>query len=280
MGRIKKAKKTRQVFLFLASFMAEVLLHQGVCGLSVQASSESLMFSGMVQDNAGLLTAGEEEALEQECLELSDRYNTGVYIVTTEDFGGFDIKDWQRELFENNRLGENFGGSGIMLAISMSERDWGLVGFGAAQEAFTTYGRERIGELILDDLSDEEFYEAFSEYVSLADDYLTAAEEGKPYTEKHRYGEGYRIPLVIGVSFLLSLCISLVIVMSWKKSMNTRVRQGGAMEYLKEGSFRLQNRSDQFLYHTVTKRKISNDSSSGGSSGGMHSDSSGTSGKF
>lgn len=51
------------------------------------------------------------------------------------------------------------------------------------------------------------------------------------------------------------------------------------MEYLKEGSFYLSNRSDLFLYHTVsrTKRPESNSSSGGGS---MHSDSSGTSGKF
>lgn len=233
---------------------------------------------GWVQDDAGLLTAEEEEALETECGRLFQVHDTSVYIITTPDFGGGDIKDWQRQIFSQYNLGEDSGGSGVMLAISMAERDWGLVGFGAAQEAFSTYARERLGSLILDDLSDGEFYEAFSGYLSIADDCLLAAEKGEPYTEQHRYREGWRFPMIFGVSFLLSLGVSAAVVMSWRKGMNTRVRQNGAMEYLKAGSFYLSNQSDLFLYHTVSRtQRPKNDSSSGGS---MHSDSSGTSGKF
>lgn len=237
-------------------------------------------FEGWVQDDAGLLTAQEEDALESECGRLFNEHGAGVYIVTTPDFGGGDIKDWQGQVFSEYNLGADSDGSGVMLAISMAERDWGLVGFGAAQEAFSTYGRERLGGLILDDLSEGDFYEAFSKYLSIADDYLLAEEEGSPYTEKHRYGEGWRIPLIIGVSFLLSLIVSACVVMFWKKGMNTRVRQNGAMDYLKAGSFYLSNQSDMFLYHTVsrTQRPKNNSSSSGG--GGMSSNSSGTSGKF
>lgn len=236
-------------------------------------------FDGWVQDDAGLLTAEEEEELEAECERLLQEHGTGVYIITTPDFGGGDIKDWQRQIFSQYNLGADSAGSGVMLAISMAERDWGLVGFGAAQEAFSTYARERLGSLILDDLSDGEFYKAFSGYLSIADDYLSAEEEGNPYTEQHRYREGWRFPVIFGVSFLLSLGISVAIVMIWKKGMNTRVRQNGAMEYLKAGSFYLSNQSDLFLYHTVSRTQRPKDDSSDGG-GSMHSDSSGTSGKF
>lgn len=236
-------------------------------------------FDGWVQDGAGLLTAEEEEELEAECGRLLQEHGTGVYIITTPDFGGGDIKDWQRQIFSQYNLGADSAGSGVMLAISMADRDWGLVGFGAAQEAFSTYARERLGSLILDDLSDGEFYKAFSGYLSIADDCLTAAEEGNPYTEQHRYREGWRFPVIFGVSFLLSLGISAAIVLVWKKQMNTRVRQDGAMEYLKAGSFYLSNQSDMFLYHTVSRTQRPKQDSSNGS-GSMHSDSSGTSGKF
>lgn len=238
-----------------------------------------MWFDGWVQDDAGLLTSDEEDALEAECGRLFQIHGTGVYIVTTPNFGGGDIKDWQRQVFSQYGLGADSAGSGVMLAISMAERDWGLVGFGSAQEAFSTYARERLGSLILDDLSDGEFYEAFSGYLSIADDYLSAAEEGKPYTEQHRYREGWRFPVIFGVSFLLSLGVSAAVVIVWRKGMNTRVRQEGAMEYLKAGSFHLSNQSDLFLYHTVSRTKRPENNSSGGS-GSMHSDSSGTSGKF
>lgn len=251
-------------------------------GMSEAAAAENVPgFEGWVQDGVGLLTSEEEEALEKECSRVSERYHTGVYIITTPDFGGGDIKIWQNQIFAEYGLGSKTSGGGVMLAISMAERDWGLVGFGAAQEAFTTYGRERLGEKILDDLSDGDFGDAFEKYVSIAEDYLAAAEKGKPYTEDHPYGEGWRIPMIIGVSFLLSFFVSLSVVLSWKKSMNTRVCRDGAMEYMKSGSFHLFNHSDRFLYHTVTrtKRQTETHSDSGGSSG-MHSNSSGTSGKF
>ncbi len=252
-----------------------------VAGIAeVSAAGTVPEFAGWVQDDAGLLSSEEEDALEKECARVSEVHGMGVYIVTTQDFGGGDIKNWQRQIFAEYGLGADCADSGVMLAISMAARDWGLVGFGEAQGAFTTYGRERMGELILDDLSDGEFYDAFARYVSMADDYLTAYGEGKPYTEDHHYGEGWRIPLIIGVSFLLSLTVSLIIVLTWKKSMNTRVRRDGALEYMREGSFRLSNRTDRFLYHTVSRTERQKESSSGSGSGGMHSDSSGTSGKF
>ncbi len=245
----------------------------------VRARGNVPQFDGWVQDDAGLLSSEEEEALERECARVSELHRTGVYIVTTPDFGGGDIKNWQRQIFAEYSLGADCSDSGIMLAVSMAERDWGLVGFGAAQEAFTTYGRERMGEKFLDDLSDGEFYDAFEKYVSMSEEFLTEAEKGTPYTEDHPYGEGWRIPLIIGVSFLLSFLVSLAVVLSWKKSMNTRVRRDGAMEYLREGSFHLHDRSDRFLYHTVTRSKRETEDHSG-SGGGMSSDHSGTSGKF
>ena len=241
-----------------------------------------LKITGYVQDDASLLSDDEEEALEEMCAGICREYRTEAYIITTPDFGGGDIKNWQRQIFTECGLGKDSAGSGVMLAVSMAERDWGLVGFGAAQEAFSTYGRELIAERILDDLSDGDYYDAFSQYLSMAEDYLKANEAGKPYTEDHPYGQGGRIPVIIGVSFLLSFVVSLSIVLSWKKGMNTRVPRDGAMEYMKAGSFRLYRQTDRFLYHTVrrTKRPENNHSGGSGGKGRVHSDRSGSSGKF
>lgn len=270
-------KRRRGIFLAFALILA---ICAGPGLREAQASGQSSEFVGWVQDDAFLLTDDEEQRLEEECERIFAEHGTGVYIVTTNNFGGGDIKDWQRQIFGMYELGSPCGGNGVMLAVSMAERDWGLVAFGTAQGAFTTYGRERIGELIIDDLSDGEFYDAFSYYVSVSGDYFTAAEAGKPYTEDHKYGEGWRIPAIIGAAFILSLAVSLIIVLSWKKSMNTRVSQSGAMAYLRDGSFRLYNQTDQFLYHRVSRTKRQKQESSGRSGGSMRSDHSGTSGKF
>lgn len=271
--------KRGKMFLLFLSVILGICVSSGA--KEIYAAGQFPELEGWVQDEALLLTSEEEKMLEQECERIFKEHQTGVYVVTTRNFGSGDIKEWQRQIFDEYDYDAACGGNSVMLAISMAERDWGLVAFGTAQDAFSVYGRERIGELILDDLSEGEFYAAFSRFTSISEDYLTAAEAGKPYTEKHKYGEGFRIPAIIAVSFILSLLISLVIVFSWKKSMNTRVRQSGAMAYLKEGSFRLYNQTDQFLYHRVSRTKRQKESLSGsGSSGTVHSDRSGTSGKF
>ena len=145
------------MIMFLVSAVLSVI-YPGMFGAigtaEVSAAGTVPEFTGWVQDDASLLSSEEEDALEKECARVSEVHGMGVYIVTTQDFGGGDIKNWQRQIFTEYGLGADCADSGVMLAISMAARDWGLVGFGEAQGAFTTYGRERMGELILDDLSD------------------------------------------------------------------------------------------------------------------------------
>lgn len=232
-----------------------------------------------VWDQAELLTAEEVEALNETCQEIAEKHEVGVSIVTVEDFGGGDMKEWQRRLYEEYEFGAGDSDSGVMLAVSMSERDWGMVAFGDAQSVFTTYCRERIAGAFLDDLSEGNYYDSFSTYLELCDEFMTAAEEGNPYSEEEPYKEGMPIPVIIGAAFLISLLVSLLIVMSWKKSMNTRVQQNAAAMYFEEESFALTKNTDMFLYHTVSRRAKPKDNGSS-HSGSMHSDHSGTSGKF
>lgn len=238
---------------------------------AVQAATDQYVI-----DQAGLLSEEEITDLEQECREVSFKHNVSVCVVTVFDFDGSDIKEWQRHYFVKNKLGMGDEENGIMLAISMSERDWGLAGFGSAQLAFTTYGRERMAEIFLNDLSDGEYYHAFSKYVSLADEFLSEAEDGTPYDTDHKYKENISILWIISGAFFLSFILSLMIVLSWKRSMNTRISQEGALEYLEKDSVTLSERSDIFLYHTVNRTKRQKEEQHIH----MDSDSSGTSGKF
>ncbi len=231
---------------------------------------------GWVQDGAGLLTSDEAKELDDACAAVSGKYDVGVSVVTTWDFGGGDIKGWQQGIFDEYGLGLGTDDSGIMLAVSMAGRDWGIEGFGDARAAFNEYGRNRIGELIVEDLSDGNYYAAFSSYVSMADEFLEANAQGAPYSEDNRYQESVSIALIILVSLALSFVVSLVIVLIWKKGMNTRVLKEGADEYIKADSFKLSRSSDVFLYHTVSRTEKREDKGRGRTS----SNSSGTSGKF
>lgn len=233
---------------------------------------------GWIQDGAGLLTETEEERLEEKSREILSEYGISVVILTTERFEGSDILDWERRLFAEQSLGRGGSGSSLILGVSMAERDWGITAYGEAERIFGAYGRERIGEEILDALSDGDYYDSFDTFLDMADTFMSDAGEGKLYSESNHYRKRLNPAAVILGAAVLSFVVSLLVVLSWKRGMNTRVLQNGAGAYLKRGSFRLTNRSDIFLYHTVNRtRRQKNENHRSGS---MRSAGNGTKGKF
>lgn len=238
--------------------------------------------NGWILDEAGLLTDSEEEALEEQSEQIFSKYGVSAVIVTTNRFEGSDILDWERRLFAEKGLGAGEKNSGLMLGISMAERDWGITAYGEAESIFGAYSRETIGGEVLEYLSDGDYYDAFCTYLDMTDIFLADAREGKIYSEAEPYKKKWNPVIIILGSFAVSFVVSLIIVATWKKAMNTRVLQNNAGAYLEQGSFMLTNRSDIFLYHTVnrSRRQKENRSSSGGGGGSMHSSGNGTRGKF
>lgn len=263
--------------ILLAVFLLCVCVLPGYEGMASE-ELKTVPAEGWIQDGAGLLTEREEEKLEERSGELLSEYGISVVIVTTDRFEGYDILDWERKLFEEKDLGAGEDNSSLILGISMAERDWGITAYGRAERIFGAYGRETIGEEILDDLSDGDYYDSFSAFLDMADQFLADAETGKIYSESNHYRKPVNpIAAVLGAA-AASFAVSLTVVLLWKKGMNTRVLQNNAGAYLRRGRFHLTNKSDLFLYHTVNRtRRQKNESHS---SGGMHSSGNGTKGKF
>lgn len=233
---------------------------------------------GWVQDGAGLLTESEEAKLEERCGEILSEYGISAVIITTDRFEGSDILDWERRLFAEQGLGTGENNSSLILGISMAERDWGITAYGDGERIFGAYVRETIGGEILDDLSDGDYYDAFDIYLDMADTFMADAREGKFYSESNHYRKRMNPAVVILGAAVLSFIVSLLVVLSWKRGMNTRVLQDSAGAYLMQGSFRLTNRADIFLYHTVNRSRRQKQENH--SSGSMHSSGNGTRGKF
>lgn len=259
-------------FLLFVSFLPE---YEGTAA----EETEPVPAGGWIQDGAGLLTEREEEKLEEQSGEILSEYGISVVIVTTNRFEGYDILDWERKLFAEKEFGAGEDNSSLMLGISMAERDWGITAYGRAEQIFGAYGRETIGEEILDDLSNGDYYDSFAVFLDMADRFLADARKGKIYSESNHYRKPVNpIAAVFGAA-AVSFIVSLAVVLVWKRGMNTRVLKSGAGDYLRKGSFHLTNRSDLFLYHTVNRtRRQKNKSHS--SSGRMHSSGNGTKGKF
>lgn len=235
-----------------------------------------------VNDLADLLTADEEAALVDKLDELSRRQKVDVTVATVNDLDGYaSASEYADMFYEYCRYGYGDERDGLLLLISMEDRDWAISTCGYGITAFTDAGIEFIGEQIKPDLSNGSYAAAFDTYADLCDEFITQARNGSPFDKGNLPREPLSviwIPISIGIGVLLAL----VIVGGMKGKLKTVRTQAAASSYLKKDSLAITESSDLFLYNTLTRTKKEKSSDSGSST---HTSSSGTthgggSGKF
>ena len=109
--------------------------------LSVSAAADS---SGVyVYDDAALLTQEEYDTLTASAMAVADQYGCGVYVVTVDDMADYIDPDAVTETDETGMaafteyawdalgLAASYDSNGIMLALSMAERDFQMLAHGA-----------------------------------------------------------------------------------------------------------------------------------------------------
>ena len=236
----------------------------------------------MVTDTTGTLTDSQWERLNTRAESIAEQYRCDVAIIMidemTDNDGAFE---WAQGLYNQYNFGYGSERSGVLLFISLAERDYSLIARGFGNTAFTDYGKDvMLDRHILPLLGDDKYYEAFSAYLDKAEEFLALARDGTPFdrgTDPNR--EGMSIYLKLAIIIILPLVIALLICSVWESKMKTARIAKTACNYIPPGGFQLTGQLDMFLYRTHTRTKIQSNSSSGGTtvnSGGF----SGRSGKF
>ena len=255
-------KRKLTVFILLALLLTLLVL---------PAQAEEGLY--YVTDEADILTDEEDMELETLLQGISEEHNIGVYLVAVDDYtdyGDGSVYEVTYGLYHEYTMGKGEERNGIMLLLSMEQRDFATFVYGAdAEYAFSDYALQQLEEEFLPYFADNDWYEGFRAYATTCDEYLTKAEEGKPVEE----GDGMIYLIVIGASFLIAL-----IVVSILKAGMKNVRAGQEAKAYITRELNLTQRSDQFTHTTRTERKIekSDSDSKAHSGGGGH----GRSGKF
>ncbi len=137
-----------------------------------------------VEDEGDLLTDEEEQKLREKLDEISERQNVDVVIVTNYSLGGKTPMEFADDYFDYNGYGLGPDYDGVLLLVSMEERDWWISTHGFGITAFTDYGIQKIGDEIVGDLGNGDYYYAFNRFGTMADDFITQAKTGEPYDVK------------------------------------------------------------------------------------------------
>lgn len=229
-------------------------------------------------DNSDLLTFDEWEKLEARAADISQRHGCGVYVAFVDDFTeygyGNDVYKTTYQLYHSNELGMGENRDGIIILLSMAERDYAMFVYGTyAETAFNSYGQEKLEKAFLGNFKEDDWYGGVSNYLSTCDEYLTRADAGKPVRESPA--------LLIAIAVVASCLLSGAICLFLKRSMKTVHQKVEANEYVAPGGLQLSKQYDRYTHTTETRSKINKDSdSSGGTSSCSGGGGSGRSGKF
>lgn len=250
-------KKTLVVLLLVLAF-----------GLPIVALS-----GGLLADNANLLSSTEREELSELLETLSDEVGFDIAVVTVTSLDGRSVRRYTEDFYKGNGYGRGEYDSGIMLLVSIGDREFHIHPQGRADKVFDYFSLATLESAFIDSLSSGDYYGAFYSFGIAVSEAVENQGDNTYYEDSSESGIGDTRQKLL-IALVIGLVISFILVTVKKMRMTTVKAANSASDYVIRGSLNVTHSSDRYLYSTVTKVRKSNNSGGGRSSRG------GRSGKF
>ena len=234
-----------------------------------------------VIDDARLLTIEQRQELNAYAEKITETYGMGIYIMSVEDFHNYgeepQIFDVLWNYYHDNSLGYGADRQGMILMLSMAERDFATFFYGEDTEyAFNGFGQAQLENYFLDDFGSDDWYDGFMDFLVASEDFMAKAAAGEPVRDNPWSLASVFVLIALFVSFVITRLL-------WMKMANVAAQKGAKRYQTAEGLV-LTKQIDQFLTQTIRRRKIESSDSGSGRSGSSRAHSggggSGRSGKF
>ena len=246
----------------------------------------------VIHDDCGLLSNHEISELQERASRTAQTYNCGIYIYVVknmDDFvydyevynDAFGIEAFAQYLFFNELKGVGSSGDGILLVMSMKERDYDIMAHGSlGNYAFTDYGKDKLADSFLGYFADGEWYRGFSAYLNKVDRFLQAAAEGNPVDIGSSRIKAHNLPLSIAAGLIFGMIVALISCLTMKSGMKSVHQARIASNFIADNGVNIAIQKDMFTHNTVVRTPIQTSSGGGGGTSLNSSGSSHHSGKF
>ncbi len=228
-----------------------------------------------VMDTAGILSEGAVASLVEDANRMSQENEIALYLLTVEDYKGMPgaslVHEAAMQFYNDKNLGYGEGRDGVLLMLSMAERDYAYVVYGErANEIFTEEVQIDIESEFLAEFAEDDWFGGFNTFL---------------IESNHEIRFGWVDTLVawvciVAVSFLLAFALA----HSFRMKLKSVKRNHTATAYVPSDGVQLQVKEDVFTHTTETRTRVKSSGSGGGGGGGGRSFSgggfSGRSGKF
>ena len=262
-------KKTVTPLRSLCAALAALVL---LLALAVPAFAAENGFADLyyrLNDSAEVLTEDEDSELEASLEELSVRQSFDVTIATIDSLeseGYTSMEEYADDLYDYCQFGYGADRDGVLLLVSTGDRKWHISTCGYGITAFTDAGIQYLGEQMTPDMADGDYAAAFHTFIQWTDSYVTAAREGQPYDVDNMPKEPFSI-VYLGVALVIGLVTALIVTGVMKGQLKSVAPQRDATDYVRQGSMKLTNQRDLFLYRDVHRTERPKETSSGDSGG-------------
>lgn len=252
-------------------------IYFALASLAVFCSINSLVVYAQVDciyvtDEADILSDEEEEGLESYLTNLSEKIGADVAFISVESTEGERIDTYTDNAYEGMGYGMNSTYDGIMLLVNMdnSNRGYYISTEGACITSVNDAAIEKLKDDIKPLLSDGKYYDAVKTYADDVEFFSDLAMNGSPYGER---ATGFPWGMAIAGSFIASAIAALVSLLANLSALKSISARDAANDYTRQGSLKITRSTENFLYHTITKRKKPENNSGGKST--THTSSSG-----
>jgi uncharacterized protein len=184
----------------------------------------------LVNDFAGLMSAGNQQALEEKLVAYNDSTSTQISIVTVKSIGDYSIEDFAVRLGRKWGVGQKDKNNGILITVAKEERKVDIeIGYGL-EEHITDYDSKHIiDELILPAFKQSNYYEG----LDVATNRMIAQLQGT-FTNDKASGNNDEIPT--WVIILIIIFILFIIISSSIGGSGGAIRSGGGSSWGGGGS--------------------------------------------
>ena len=245
----KTSNRLHSLFAALAALILAAAL--AVPAFAVEGGFADLYYR--IFDDAEVLTEDEDNELEDALEELSLRQSFDVTIATIESMesvGADSMEQFADDLYDYCQYGYGPDMDGVLLLVSVGDRKWHISTCGYGITAFTDAGIQYLGEQMTPDMADGDYAAAFRTFIQWTDSYVTAAREGQPYDVDNMPKEPFSI-VYLGVALVIGLVTALIVTGVMKGQLKSVAPQRDATDYVRQGSMKLTNQRDLFLYRDV-----------------------------
>jgi len=245
-------------------FLSLSVVFSLMLSLSLFVFSASAASNALVQDYTGNLTSAEISNLNNKASSVSSEYGCNVSVILVQNTEGYEIDYYAELILDSQNLGYGQDDSIVMLLISLDDREFTIYAYGYGNTVFTDYGKEKLEEEFLPDLSDGNYYNSFNAYINACENYLKLASGGTPVdVNNNASGSSFGI----FKNIIIPIAIALIFCMGSLSKMKTAAPQRSAHNYIPASGLNLITKQDNFINRTETREEIKKSSSSSSSGG-------------